>query len=166
MDAPRVLQFPLAEIDEAAQVAARVAAIHTFFENRAATATPETDLAAVSAALLSKLPPGGRRVNAWVRIEPLKVNAYIRYSHRSPDSGTPLVKVLDLASVEVDEGYTRRGLFTCLIAALETFSKQHGFAAVRVENVLNEGLDDALRRRGYAERANDIDPDCLWWITA
>ena len=162
-----VLQFPLSEIDgdDAAQAAATMAETNRFFERR--TKEPnlaETDLVAVSTALLTELPlHHGRRVNAWVRIEPLRVGAYIRYSRRRlPDATSSTVKVLDLASVEVDVGYARRGLFTCLLAALETFTTRHGFAALRVENVLHAGLADALRRRGYAE--TEADEDCFWWV--
>jgi len=160
-----VVQFRMPDLDEAAvAAAAAVAETRAFFENRAeADAEAEAaDRAAVSAAILRELPIPGRRANAHVRVEALKVNAYIRYSRRSLPSGGEIVRVLDLASVEVDEPFRRNGLFACFLTALEAFSTQHGFAALRVENVHSAVLADALRRRGYAEReAEDV---CFWRV--
>lgn len=88
--------------------------------------------------------------NAWVT-EP-HMSIYLRKATRVIANKT--CKTFDIASLEVEEEYRGKGLFTAWLAGL-TLDK---FDYIYVENVLKEAFKSKLLRSGFTELCEETSP--------
>lgn len=85
--------------------------------------------------------------NTRTRIDTLTMTVYLRKAHRMLNSRP--YATLDLADVEVQPEYRRRGLFSSLMVGCEVAAGLLNLEAVYVECIHNSIVADALTRRGY-----------------
>lgn len=91
-----------------------------------------------------------RGAAAWIETPYLKV--YGRVGGRLLDRASGQVDMaITLASVDVPCRYQRRGFFRVVLKSFESAAKLKEFKAVIVENVLNEDLENYLRKLGYVD---------------
>ena len=76
---------------------------------------------------------------------------FVRRSRRLLPSGKGAL-CFDLANITVRLPGT--GIFTKLLANMQSLAAEHGLDAVYIENVLNKRLAEHLRKMGYAETAD------------
>lgn len=81
--------------------------------------------------------------STWLNIEP--VDFFVRFSQIPFELGPNL----QLANVSIDPEYQKKGHFTKLLSCLERYAQEHGFEAVYLENVLNKGLYEFLKKKEY-----------------
>lgn len=81
--------------------------------------------------------------NKWLNYGPLEV--YVRKSQIPFDLGPNL----QIANVTVDEEHQQQGHFTRFLHEAESYAKEHEYAAVYVENVINPVLEKFLTKQGY-----------------
>lgn len=79
--------------------------------------------------------------NVWLIADPVRV--YVRKSQRLLDGKN--VKSFDMANVEVDPEYWRRGCMKMTIETILRKSAENGFDIVYVESVLNKHVSEYLR---------------------
>jgi GNAT superfamily N-acetyltransferase len=86
--------------------------------------------------------------NAWLYAD--HIHVYVRKARRlAPDKS--MVATLDVANVEVEDGYRGEGIFTAFLRVASRTAHSHGMV-IFVENVLNEQLALHLRESGrYVE---------------
>lgn len=100
----------------------------------------------------------------WLNYAPYGMEVYVRVGVRKvPWSKTP-VKCFDVANVNVEEQRQGLGIFSRWMTQLHELLLTRGFAAIRIENVLNPRLADKLRRHHWVEVtgfSEDIAPTFL-----
>ena len=88
------------------------------------------------------------RFNRWFSFDEFHLKAYIRLTNRYIKG--EVVMAIDMANVEVDAEYQRKGHFTKFINELESIAK-HTDRILYVESIQHEYLYDSLLKRGYQE---------------
>lgn len=91
-----------------------------------------------------------------VWLKTLKMRVFVRKSRRVLLKGQPIVNVLDIATVEVNENHRRKGLFKNF---LEYAEKVNPWDAIFIENAFNDFLRDYLEKNDW-QRA--ITPLCYF----
>lgn len=96
----------------------------------------------------------------WILGEEGKV--FIRAGRRLLDpNGTELVKVVDMATIELYEEFQGKGLWSEILTTLEKHAADKG-RSLFVENVFSEKIDGSLRRRGYNVKDENGMPYSYW----
>lgn len=81
--------------------------------------------------------------NAWVTEDHMGI--YVRKGVHCINGKS--ASTFDIATIEIEEGYQGKGLFTAYLARLTL----DGFEYVYVENVLEEEFRVSLRKKGFIE---------------
>lgn len=84
--------------------------------------------------------------NQWITYP--KFSVYIRKARHRVDPYNVL-RCLDVANINVDTKYQKKGIFTEWLTQIEDQAKNSGLDCVYVENILNEHLEKFLIKRGY-----------------
>ena len=107
--------------------------------------------------LKNKLELGGR-FNQWIYFPEFHLNLYYRITRRLIDGS--VVDTLDLATIEVDDGFRGKGFFAAFLDDVEILADKYS-KTIFVESILNENLYIYLMRRGYYSRGFESDR-CLY----
>lgn len=101
--------------------------------------------------LLNTIPKGkvfsfGFNFRQWFEFSEIGLKFYVRKSQRYIEN--EICPVIDLASIEVEPDFQRKGYFNAVLAAFEQFTAQEKFV-LYVESVLSEIVRNRLEKLGY-----------------
>lgn len=88
----------------------------------------------------------GVRYNGWAYFPKYRLNLYYRITHRAIEG--KMLASIDLATIEVDDGFRGQGLFTQFLVEVEKLAVEYN-RVVFVESILNPKLLDFLKNQNY-----------------